>query len=122
MNLLDFAEAVIRDILLLVAVMTALLVGLLVAITQLPSGNALRRVLAALCLRIAAMIGAGLLAIPLEPIPGLDVAYDIAAPLGLLIFWVTFFRRAAAILKQARTVSRPSAPEARLPPAGPPPL
>jgi hypothetical protein len=102
MNLLDFAATVIRDILIFAGVMTALLVGLLIAIARLPSGNPLKRVLWALCLRIGAMIGAGLLAIPIEPIPGLDIAYDLAAPLGLVVFWVTFFRKATAIMRQAK--------------------
>jgi hypothetical protein len=102
MNLLQFAATAVRDILIVVGVMTALLVVLLIVAARQPSGNPLRRVLWALCLRLAATIGTGLVAIPLEPIPGLDVAYDIGAPLGLLIFWVTFFRNARAIMRQAK--------------------
>jgi hypothetical protein len=99
MNLLQFAETVIRDVLLFVGVLTALLVALMITAARLPSGNPLRQLLGALCLRIAAMIGAGLVAIPIEPIPGLDVAYDIAAPLGLLVFWITFFRKLVAFVR-----------------------
>jgi hypothetical protein len=112
MDVLHIAAVAIRDLLIAVGVLTAVLVGLLVAAVRLPAGNPARRVLVALCLRVAAMIGAGLLAIPIEPIPGLDVAYDVAAPLGLLVFWVTFFRKAAAILRQARKLrSPPAAPK-----------
>jgi hypothetical protein len=105
MDILQIAETVIRDVLIFIAVLTALLVALLIAAARLPSGNPLRRVLGALCLRLAAMIGAGLVAIPIEPIPVLDLAYDIAAPLGLLVFWITFFRKAAAILGSRRVSS-----------------
>ena len=97
-----------RDLLIALGAMTALLALLLVAAVRMPRSNPVRRVLGALSLRVAAMIGAGLVAIPLEPIPGLDVAYDVAAPLGLLVFWITFFRKAARILKAARR-----SPEAR---------
>jgi hypothetical protein len=100
MDLLNLAATVVRDLLVVVGVMTAVLIVLVIAAARLPSGNPVRRVLVALCLRVAAMIGAGLLAIPLEPIPGVDVAYDIAAPLGLLVFWITFFRKARSILKR----------------------
>lgn len=121
MNVLDVAATVIRDILVFVGVMTALLVGLLIAIGRLPSGNPLKRVLSALCLRVGAMIGAGLLAIPIEPIPGLDVVYDIAAPLGLVVFWVTFFRKAVLIARPTRGPRTPPArPAARSRPGNPP--
>ena len=102
MDVLHVAAIVVRDLLVVVGVMTAVLVALIIAAVRLPSGNPARRVIGALCLRVAAMIGAGLLAIPLEPIPGVDVAYDLAAPLGLLVFWITFFRKAHAIVKQTR--------------------
>ena len=41
---------------------------------------------------MGATIAAGALAIPIEPIPGLDVLYDIGAPLLLLLYWVSFFK------------------------------
>jgi hypothetical protein len=88
MNLLDIAATVIRDVLIAVGVLTALLVGFMIAAVRLPRGNPFRRVL--------------------------DVAYDIAAPLGLLVFWVTFLRKAVAILRQAR--ASPGSPNhAKLP-------
>jgi hypothetical protein len=36
-------------------------------------------------------LGAGLVAVPLEPIPGIDVAYDVAAPILLVLYWLSFF-------------------------------
>ena len=72
--------------------MFALLIGLIIVISKLPDDNPLKRVFTALSWRIAAMFGAGMLAIPIEPIPGLDVLYDVGAPIALIYFWYTFFR------------------------------
>ncbi len=102
MHLLQTAGTIFVGLVIALGVLTALLVALLIVAIRMPAGNPVRRVLGALSLRIAAMVAAGLLAIPIEPIPGLDVAYDLAAPLGLLVFWVTFFRKAAALLKAPR--------------------
>jgi hypothetical protein len=60
-------------------------------VSRLPADNPLKRVLVALCFRVAATLGAGVIAIPLEPIPGIDVAYDIVAPVLLVIYWLSFF-------------------------------
>ncbi len=49
----------------------------------------------------------GIVAVPIEPIPGLDVLYDIGAPIFLIYYWVTFVRDAIAM--------------ARMPPPPPPP-
>ena len=68
-----------------------------------PDGNPLKRVLTALSYRIGATAAAGLLAIPIEPIPGLDVLYDIGIPVALIIYWVSFFKNAAdPSLRQAQ--------------------
>jgi hypothetical protein len=47
---------------------------------------------------VAATLGAGLIAIPVEPIPGVDAAYDVAAAVGLAIYWLSFFVTAARIV------------------------
>ena len=85
-------EVIFRDLLIFVAFMAALLVALLVIVSILPSDNALKRLLTALSFRVGATAAAAAVAIPLEPIPGLDVVYDIGAPLLLLWYWYTFFR------------------------------
>ncbi|HTZ69370.1 MAG TPA: hypothetical protein VMB71_01865 [Acetobacteraceae bacterium] len=86
-----FAE-IVRDLLIFVVVMFVLLVGLVFAISRLPQGNPLKRILTALSYRMGATFGAGLLAVPIEPIPGLDALYDIGVPIALIYFWYTFFR------------------------------
>jgi hypothetical protein len=45
--------------------------------------------------RVGAPFAAGALAIPIEPIPGLDTLYDIGVPIALLWYWFTFFKGAA---------------------------
>ena len=44
--------------------------------------------------RLGASLAAGAIAIPLEPIPGIDLAYDVAVPIALIWYWFTFFRGA----------------------------
>jgi hypothetical protein len=92
---------VVRDIFIVIGVMTALLILLIVIIAKMPADTPLKRLLKALSYRMGATIAAGVFAIPLEPIPGLDVLYDIGAPLLLLLYWVSFFKNAG------RTMSGP---------------
>ncbi|MGA3303145.1 MAG: hypothetical protein ABSC72_07625 [Methylovirgula sp.] len=91
MHILSQIEEIIRDLLIFVAVMTAMLIALLVVVSRMPSDNPLKRVLTALAYRIGATAAAGALAIPIEPIPGLDVLYDIGVPIALIIYWISFF-------------------------------
>jgi hypothetical protein len=92
MEILSAIGEIVRDLLIFVAVMTALLIVLLVAIARLPNDNPLKRILTALSFRVGATAAAGALAIPVEPIPGLDVAYDVGVPIVLILYWLTFFR------------------------------
>jgi hypothetical protein len=85
---------IIRDLLIFIAVMFALCIVLLVVISKMPDDNPLKRLLTALSYRIGATLAAGVVAIPIEPIPGLDVFYDIGVPIALIWYWFTFFRDA----------------------------
>jgi len=84
-------EEIFRDLLIFVAFMTVLLVALVVIISMLPADNP-QRTLTALSYRVGATAAVGALAIPIEPIPGLDAVYDIGAPILLIWYWYTFFR------------------------------
>src|SRR5262245_56483196 len=86
--------ALIRDLLIFIAVMFALCIVLIVVISMLSNDNPLKRILTALSYRIGATLAAGMIAVPVEPIPGLDVLYDIAIPIALIWYWFTFFRDA----------------------------
>jgi hypothetical protein len=85
---------IIRDLLISVGVMFALCLVLIVVISKMPDDNPLKRILTAFSFRVGATLAAGAVAIPVEPIPGLDGLYDIAVPIALIWYWFTFFRDA----------------------------
>ena len=105
MDALSSIEAIIRDLLVFVVAMTALLVALLVIVSRMPDDNPLKRMLVALSWRVGATAAAGLIAAPATPIPGLDAVVDIGAPIRVLWYWWTFFRG----LWADRATSRPAA-------------
>jgi hypothetical protein len=92
--MLSTVAEIIRDLLIFVGVVAALLMAFIVVVAKLPDTNPLKRLLTALCYRLAATLAAGVIAIPLEPIPGIDLAYDVAVPIALIWYWFTFFRSA----------------------------
>jgi hypothetical protein len=94
MELLSTIAEIIRDLLIFVAVMTGLLVALVVVVSKMPDSNPLKRLLTALTYRVGATAAAGALAVPIEPIPGIDALYDFAVPILLIWYWFTFFRDA----------------------------
>jgi hypothetical protein len=102
MNALSAIEEIVRDLLVFVAVMTALLIALVVIVSRLPDTNPLKRLLTALSYRVGATAAAGALAIPIEPIPGLDAVYDIGAPILLLRYWFTFFKNAGRLMPKPK--------------------
>jgi hypothetical protein len=75
--MLSTIAEIIRDLLIFVGVIAALLITLVVVVSKMPDTNPLKRILTALCYRLGATLAAGAVAIPLEPIPGIDVLYDI---------------------------------------------
>ena len=96
MDALASIEAIIRDLLIFVVAMTALLIALLVIVSRMPDDNPLKRVLVALSYRVGATAAAGMIALPATPVPGLDAAVDIGAPILLLWYWWTLFRDLSA--------------------------
>jgi len=102
-------EEIVRDLLIFVGAMALLLVALIVIVSLLPQTNPLKRVLTALSYRVGATAAAGALAIPVEPIPGLDAVYDIGVPILLIWYWLTFFRNLGHLW------SEPSPPQSPLP-------
>jgi hypothetical protein len=92
--MLSTVAEIIRDLLIFVGVIAALLIALIVVVSKLPDTNPLKRLLTALCYRLGATLAAGAIAIPSEPIPGNDLAYDIGVPIALIWYWSTFFRDA----------------------------
>jgi hypothetical protein len=94
MELLSTIAGIIRDLLVFVAVMTGLVIAFVVVVSKMPHDNPLKRLLTALTYRVGATAAAGALAIPIEPIPGIDVLYDFTIPILLIWYWFTFLRDA----------------------------
>ena len=101
---MDTIAEIIRDLLVFVVIMFAMFIVLILVVSRLPDDNPLKRLLSALSYRVGATLAAGVVAVPVEPIPGLDLLYDIAVPLGLVYFWYTFFRDAYHNTYQAQGV------------------
>jgi hypothetical protein len=108
--MVSMIEEIIRDLLIFVAVTFALFIVVLVVVSKMPDDNPLKRILTALSYRVGMTLAAGVVAVPIEPIPGLDVLYDIGVPILLLWYWFTFFRdsiRSSAASGTAHTVTSP---------------
>jgi hypothetical protein len=108
MDILSFVEQIVRDLLIFVGVCLALLAVALLVVARLPRENPLRQLLAELCRHLAVTLAAGAVAIPIEPIPGLDVAYDTVVPLALLYYWGRFAWRVFAILSHRNAPTPPA--------------
>jgi hypothetical protein len=85
---------IIRDLLVFIGAMFAMCIVLIFVMSKLPDENPLKRLLNALTYRVGATLLAGVVAVPVEPLPGLDVLYDLAVPVALVWYWFTFFRDA----------------------------
>ena len=83
---------IIRDLLVFIGAMFAMCIVLIIVVSRLPDENPLKRLLNALTYRVGATLLAGVVAVPVEPIPGLDVLYDLAVPVALVWYRFTFFR------------------------------
>jgi branched-subunit amino acid permease len=92
---------IFRDLLIFVAAMFVLFIVLIVVVSRMPNDNPLKRILAALSYRVGATVATGAVAIPIEPIPGLDAVYDIGVPILLLLYWISFFKDAGAIISES---------------------
>ena len=66
-TMLSTVAEIIRDLLIFVGVIAALLIALIVVVSKLPDANPLKRLLTALCYRLGATLAAGAIAIPWSP-------------------------------------------------------
>ena len=92
--MLSTIAEIIRDLLIFVVVIAALLITLVVVVSKMPDTNPLKRILTALSYRLGATLAAGTIAVPLELIPGIDVLYGVGIPIVLIWYWFTFFKNA----------------------------
>jgi hypothetical protein len=92
-EILNFLENIVRDLMIFVAVLFAILVVLLIVVSRMSPENPLRQLLGELCRHVAITMAAGIVAIPVEMVPGVDVAYDTLVPLALVFYWARFVVR-----------------------------
>ena len=107
---MEIVAEIIRDLLIFVGAMFVLFIALIVIVSRLGDENPLKRILTALSYRAAATLAVGAVALPVEFIPGIDALYDIAAPIGLVWFWYTFFRDLSRGTLPAKGRPAPSKP------------
>lgn len=63
---------IIRDLLVFTGAMFTMCIALIIVVSRLPDENPLKRLLNALTYRVGVTLLAGVVAVPVEPIPGLD--------------------------------------------------
>ena len=120
MDIVNLIGQIVRDLLIFVGVCLALLVTVLIVVARMPRDNPLRQLLSELCRHLAVTLAAGAAAIPIEPIPGVDVAYDTLVPIALLYYWIKFAWRVVGILRPRTVSTQPELGRAiasRLPPS-----
>lgn len=81
----------LKVLVLCVAGLIALLVILLVLVNYLPK-SPLRDVMGALTKRIGATAAVAVIAIPVQPMIGIDGIYDVASSIFLLCYWLLLIR------------------------------
>ena len=81
----------LKVLVLCVAGLIALLVILIVLVNYLPS-SPLRDVMGALTKRIGVTAAVAMIAIPVQPIVGVDGIYDVVGTLFLLCYWLLLLR------------------------------
>ncbi len=81
----------LKVLVLCVAGLIALLVLLLVLVNYLPK-SPLRDIIGALTMRIGATAAVAVIAIPVQPIVGIDGIYDIASSVFLLCYWLLLIK------------------------------
>jgi hypothetical protein len=107
---MEVIAQIIQTIVYGIVALVALLVALLIAVSMMPKDNPLHQLLAALVRPVAVMVGAGVIAVPVEFIPGVDVIYDIAALIVIALSWFKFFKSAREIWPQVISHAAAAAP------------
>jgi hypothetical protein len=92
MDALSSLGEIVRELLMVVGALTVVLILLVVTLLTMRGDNPLKRLFKLLSYRIAATLLAGIVAIPIEPIPILDALYDLGVPVALIWYWFRLFR------------------------------
>jgi hypothetical protein len=83
-------------------------IAAVIGVSLMPKDNPLHALLVSLTKHLAATLALGVIAIPMQPIPGVDVAYDAGSAIFLLFYWGSF----AMKLLADPSMARPPAPMA----------
>lgn len=81
----------LKVLVLCIAGLIALVVLLLVLVNYLPK-SPLRDIIGALTMRLGATAAVAVIAIPVQPIVGVDGIYDIASTMFLLCYWLLLIK------------------------------
>jgi hypothetical protein len=100
-DVLSTVGEIVRDLLIVIGVLAVLLVALVIITARMAASHPMKRWMLALTYRVGATLAASVLAVPIEPVPGLDVLYDIGAPAVLLIYWISLFRHSGRLVSGA---------------------
>jgi hypothetical protein len=110
MDFLQFIAQIVEAIIYGIVALVALLVVLLIVLAKMPKDHPMHQLLGALVRPVGLMVGAGVVGIPVEFIPGIDVLYDIVAVLLIAFSWLKFFRTAHGIWPQLLSNAAARAP------------
>jgi len=104
----------LQTLVLCVAGLIALTMVLFVVVMNMKS-NPLRDVLTSLLWRLGVTAGVAAVAVPVQPIPGVDGAYDVGSALLLAIYWLGFLRDAYLAMRGGGSPPRGGEPPAMKP-------
>jgi hypothetical protein len=107
---MEIIAQIVQAIIYGIVALVALLVVLLIALSRMPKDNPLHQLLGALVRPVGVMVAAGVVGVPVEFIPGIDVIYDIAAVVLIAFSWLKFFKTARGIWPQLLSKVAAAAP------------
>ena len=101
-------DSFFRFLTVLVLCFTALIVAamVLLVIVLRMKPNPLKELLTALLWRLGVTVAVTAVGLPIQPVPVVDGAYDLAGALTLAVYWLLFFHDVSRALKR----DRPSTP------------
>ena len=92
MDALNSLGDIVRVLLIVIGVLSVVFIFLVFVLLRMRRDNPVKRFLRLLTYRVAATALAGLFAIPIEPIPIADAAYDVGVPILLIWYWIRLFK------------------------------
>jgi hypothetical protein len=88
---MDSLVHLMQTIVLCITVLIVACMVLVVVVLRMES-NPLREILTSLLWRLGATTGLAVVGVPLQPVPAVDVTYDLGGSIILFLYWLGFFR------------------------------